>query len=134
MTEELLTRRREIIEEMAQGRIEPAHAAALIERDARRLARAASRSARAWGPRRARWLWIKVRPEGWSRRISFPLPLGLVRTVMRVAGKRAAGGFLQAGPVDLDWRELCEMLDSLPRCGCLVRVEDGPQQVEVWLT
>ncbi len=134
MAQEMLARRRAIIAGVAEGRMDPVRAAALVLRDAQRLSRATMRAARGAGARRARWLWIKVRPEGWSRRLSFPLPLALVRASMGLAGRTAGQGSLHAGPVDLDWAQLRGILGSLPRCGRLVQIQDGRQYVEIWLT
>lgn len=134
MTQEMLARRQRIISEVAQGRLDPARAATLMLRDAERLSRVTLRATSGAGMRRARWLWVKVRPEGWTRRLSFPLPLALVRAAIGLAGSRTGQGFLHAGPVDLDWGQLRRIVSSLPRCGRLVQIQDGRQYVEIWLT
>lgn len=139
MVERTMARRRAAIEEVERGSLKPAEAGALILRDATRLAQAAARAAQRISPRRARLLWIKVRPEGWTRQLSFPLPLFLVRALLGLAGRsartgRGRRGQLQAGPVEIDLLQARSLISSLPRCGRLLQVQDQGQLVEIWLT
>jgi hypothetical protein len=135
LSQDALARRLEIVDQLSRNRIEPDTAAVLLRQDADRLTGAVQRVTRSHTPRPARWLWVKVRPEGWSRRLSLPLPLALVRLALGLAARHQRGqGLIMAGSVDLSWADLRDLIGSLPRCGRLLQLQDDGQYVEIWLT
>jgi hypothetical protein len=134
LIEHALARRGVAIDGIAKGHLSASEALDLIGRDTRRLTDAAMRESRKNTPRRARWLWVKVRPQGWSVPLSLPMPLSVVRAALNLAARRQERSHLHTGLAELDLHELGSLIESLPRCGRLLQVHDQGQMVEIWLT